>query len=508
MKKSVIIGIVILVIVVGIIFIKNPFKQETEGVGEEKQGERLEPKFIFVEGDSENWVVQSSKIGKYVLSPSWFRFEYESEEQILVGKQFGNLDDAKNNINQLSEIKKEGIGKATDGYSLIFGEKGMEETLVNLNIAFSSFPPKDYVIYKYESGEEVSEEKGEQKKEDGEESKEPPKETKQEETLTPEEKEIAEFLEAEDEQFDYPAVNRILADFRNNYFYYIPGNINSFTNEKVSGVLHFDMDLRNLQDESGEPVVGLGATFTTELVANNWKKDNTIKTGPPIYVFSYGDVPQEEVYIPGGFRPSPYVEFNEAVSFTPGFDASRSADKTVFSGPDTQTLTITVTPREKDIEEKSDGMSMCIYTIEPGAENLVDVIITSPTTDGEHFVVSEDRHSLRIYDIPVKTGTPWSVNLTLEVTPKPGVSKVEFLPFVSFLWNPSFFRDDPSAVSCVMESGNSGSKGTTTGSSVSCVSDEGIAKWKAKGNYIWDWQAGLSSQAVMFEHLQERIEDE
>ncbi|MEA3430047.1 MAG: hypothetical protein U9R08_02140 [Nanoarchaeota archaeon] len=840
-SKYLMLGILIL-----IVFISGCAPEIVEKEAIEEKEEAF-ASFKFVEGDSESWQVQSSEMGKYVLSPSWFRFEYasrEGKEPALICKQFKSLEDARNNINQLSEVKKEPIEKAPRSYSLILSEKGMKETLVNINIAVSNFPPKDYVIYKYEAGEGLSAEKSkgtieEKSKEKGEEGSKQPssiglkflrkieledgtaypgiifannqfyvtkelnqrvsvkeydkdfvftgkeyqltditscdhkilfvdnyfylvygakgseiiqgsgfkkfdsdwneikevgtneyapqvenefgadplfyyaegsfyvgnvidnppkeggipgsdmslhirrfntnlefqdefylnevggyglsmilqddiflvttsvkiirydknwkfidkkriafpkegtfsfehyprgflfedgyyfiscvdpikkspegdialkifdskwnlldkvkvtddipsaqgnvahialvenkiyvaydftdksgphiavkeyeiieqekeageklptgeskgikekiKEFLEEETLTQEQKEIVEFLEAEDEQFDEPAVNKILADFRNNYFHYIPAKMTSFTNKEVSGMLHFDMDLRNLEDDSGEPVVGLGATFTTDLVANNWKKEDAIKIGPPNYVFSYDDVPQEEVYIGGGFRPSPHVEFNKQITFTPGFDAFRFADKTVFSGPGTQTLTITVIPREKDIWEKGDGFGMCIYTIEPGADNLVDVIITSPTTDGEHFVTSEDGHSLRIYDIDVKTDTPWSVNLTLEVTPKQGVSKVKFMPFVSFLWNPASFRDDPTAVSCVMESGNSGSKGTTEGSSISCVTDTGVAKWKAKGNYIWDWRAGLCAYAVMFEHLQERVEDE
>lgn len=490
--KYIIIGVVILAIIVGIIFIKSPFKQEA-GI-EEKKGERLEPKFSFVEGDSESWDVQSSKMGEYVLSPSWFRFEYEIAGSALICRQFGSLEDAKNNINQLSEIKKEPIEESTGSYTLVFGEKGMEETLVNINVAIANIPPEGYAIYKYELiGKEVSEEKGDKK--DDKESKEPLKETKQEETLTPEQEEIIEFLEAEDEQFDYPAVNKIRAGFRVNYGYDISGN--SFTNKEVAGYEHLETDLRNLEDESGESIIGLGLTFITDLVAPNWRKQESIKIGPPIYIWAYDDFPQEEVYIGGGFRPEAYVEFsNQLISFTPGFDASRSADKTVFSGPGTQTLTITFTPREENIEKKSDGIYMNIYTVEPGAENLVDAIIISPTSDGEHIEVSEDRRSLRVYEQPVKTNVPWSITLTIEVTPKPEISKAEFLPFVGVSWNLCSFSD-PYA------------EGTTTGSSVSCPANSvGTWKWKAKGNYIWEWEDTLCGLGVAFKHLQERVEDE
>lgn len=317
--------------------------------------------------------------------------------------------------------------------------------------------------------------------------------------LSQEQKEFIEFLEAEDEQFDYLAINKVHVMFKVSYFFSdLRGN--SFTNQEVTGCKHWDMDVWNLKDESGEPIKGLGATFTTDLVASKYKKgqltenEKLLRIGPPVYVWSYGDIPQEEEHEPQ-FRPSPYVEFpNQLVVFTPGFDCSRSADKTIFSGPGVQTLTLTIIPRDENIERTS-ATGMCIYTVIPGGENLVDAIITSPTTDHEHIEVSEDRRSLRIVELPLKTNTPWSINLTIEVTPKPGVSTAEFLPFTSFIWDCGSVEEYHD-------------RGTTTGSSVSCAADSvGTWKWKAKGNYIWEWQSGLCSCLVAFRHLQERVEE-
>ncbi len=301
------------------------------------------------------------------------------------------------------------------------------------------------------------------------------------------------------------STNRVSADFRLSYFYYLLGD--NFLNGEVTGIKHWETDTRNLQDETGESIKELAAEFTTDLTASNWRKEELIKTGPPVYKWFYGDIPQEGDYVAGGFRPESLVEFSgQSIAFTPGFDAYRSADKTVFSGPGVQTLTITVTPREKNIEEKSDGIFMCIYTVMPGAENLVDAVITSPASDGKNIEVSKDGRSLRIYEQPVKTNVPWTVTLTIEVTPK--APKVEFMPFVSVLWNLASFNDPVFKNSCVMDDATLYSKGTTIGSSVSCSVDAGTWKWSAEGDYTWEWLDTLSSYLVAFEHQQERLEKE
>lgn len=301
------------------------------------------------------------------------------------------------------------------------------------------------------------------------------------------------------------AINEVSADFRLSYFYYLLGD--NFSNGEVIGIKHWETDVRNLQDETGESIKGLAAEFTTDLTASNWRKEELIKIGPPIYKWSYGDIPQEGDYVAGGFRPESLVEFSgQSIAFTPGFDASRSADKTVFSGPGVQRLTITVTPQEKNIEEKSDGIFMCIYTVMPGAENLVDAVITSPVSDGKHVEVSENGHSLRIYEQPVKTNVPWTITLTIEVTPK--APKVEFVPFVSVLWNLASFNDPVFKNSCVMDDATLYSKGTAIGSSVSCSTDAGTWTWNAEGDYAWQWLDTLSSYLVAFEHRQESLEKE
>jgi len=160
-------------------------------------------------------------------------------------------------------------------------------------------------------------------------------------------------------------VNKVGADFNTTWTY--DSVEDAFTNGEVTGRNEWHANIG-----SGVPLTGLTLTLDSTLNFDHIMKENLTTTGPPTYVWSFGNVPPgtySDAYVGFVSLDSPDVV---PVSFTPGFDASRSFDKTEFSEPGTQTLTIMVTPRE--------GTERFGILIHADENDLVNPLITSPTS--------------------------------------------------------------------------------------------------------------------------------
>ena len=104
-------------------------------------------------------------------------------------------------------------------------------------------------------------------------------------------------------------------------------------------------------------------------------------------------------------------------------------------------------------------------------EVVLPVIVSS--TQEAYLLPTSGPHRMYFSDIPMQVDTPWSVTVTIEVTPK--VPKVEFMPYVCVVWNGEGWTWFPST-------------GTTSGSFVSCGWEEmGTWTWSANGDYVWEW---------------------
>jgi len=256
--------------------------------------------------------------------------------------------------------------------------------------------------------------------------------------------------------------NQVGANFGTEWVGESPGDI--FTNGEITGQKLWRTDIHNRPDETGAPVVSANLSLDSDLAFNGIMPDPATM-GPPTYIWSFGDVSEDS----GAFTqvlfessPNPFP-----VSFTPGFDASRTADKIMFAGVDNQTLTITVTPRQDEQRH------MFVAAHEDG---LVNPVITSPTSGGR-FRLSSDGHKLDIDLTGLALDTPWSFNAVIEVTPK--VAEVEFMPHVNIK------SVEPLA------------SGITSGSSLSCTAGDpadgiGTWEWNATGSYEWDWEETLT----------------
>lgn len=260
------------------------------------------------------------------------------------------------------------------------------------------------------------------------------------------------------------AVNNVEAYFTTAWIYDPPED--TFTNSQVNGHKWWKASMENKPDGTRAPVAGLALTLDSTLSFDHFQKENLTTTGPPTYEWSFGDVPEQSsagVWVDSG-RDSNYFP----VTFTPGFDCSRSADKTEFSEPGTQTLTITLTPREA-----TEGFGILIQAYE---DNRVNSVITSPTR-GDGIQLSPDGHSLNMHPTHLELNSTWTITVTIQVTPK--ASKVIFMPHVLIGWD------------------EAGASGNTSGSFISHpvgdpVDEAGTWTWRAEGSYEWNWREALS----------------
>jgi len=262
-------------------------------------------------------------------------------------------------------------------------------------------------------------------------------------------------------------VNKVVVCFNNSLFHYVSGD--TFTNGQVTAVRHWATHVWNSPDETGAPIKGLSLAMSSGVAFDSVSSGYLVRMGPPTYEWFFGDVPEEP--ISEGYIASAYVESSEqsAITFAPGFDCSRSADRSDFSAPGIQTLTISLTPRDYITRTMIN-----VHALSGGpSESLVDPVILSPTT-GENIFLSPDGHDLSIDAGPLSLNTIWTIRVTIQVTPK--VSRVHYVPFVGF-----------NASGPPIQSQG----GTVRGGAVSyTIPEVGTWTWSAQGSYDWTWNDG------------------
>ena len=191
--------------------------------------------------------------------------------------------------------------------------------------------------------------------------------------------------------------------------------------------------------------------------------------GPPIYEWYFGDLVEEHKH--EGWATDVLVGFinQSPVRFTPGLDVSRTFDKTMFTGPDTQTVTVTVTPRDERIK----GIEIFVHAEE---NELVSSTIISHSGSGEEqaHITPDGRYSevgTPGMGIPVEPNVPVSITVVIQVNPK--VPQVEYKPHVGI--KPNMPGESYA--------------GTSRGSAVSYANEAGTWTVSAGGSYVWEWAA-------------------
>jgi len=235
-----------------------------------------------------------------------------------------------------------------------------------------------------------------------------------------------------------------------------------FTNgdAAVPGNISWVTQILNQPDYTGEPVSDITLDLDTSEVF-----DRVIPPvdGPP-YQWNYEAIPEGEI------RAASVSTFPDPVEFSPGFDAARSFDQTLFSEPGTQTLTINVTPREEYV----DLIIIDIFTIDD--ENANAVITSFTGADG--VFQNQDGHRLMMVKMTPEIDTEYELTVTIDITPN--VPQVKYQPVVR-IYDPGFT-----------------SSGEEFGSSVTHdMPDVGTWTCSTDRDYRWSWLTG-NARAVVF----------
>ena len=154
--------------------------------------------------------------------------------------------------------------------------------------------------------------------------------------------------------------NQVEVGFWSNWDHRVYGD--SFTNAEVSSRRGWRIsDIINTPDETGEPIRGLRAKLDSQQDFDRVEEIDLVRRGPPTYEWFYGDI-SEDFVEHRLHATDAWVAFSRPTpdKLAPGFDVSRTFDKTGFTGPDTQTMTVTITPREEGCRPVESGLA-CRY---------------------------------------------------------------------------------------------------------------------------------------------------
>jgi hypothetical protein len=275
--------------------------------------------------------------------------------------------------------------------------------------------------------------------------------------------------------------NHVLVHFLSNWIHTVKGD--DFVNKEVKGQMMWRIaQLINVPDETGALVKGVKVTLESEL-RFDFIDDNPLpsrpgpltRMGPPVYEWSFGDVP-EGPHEQTGMVYDAYAGFNQpTVKASPGYNVSRSFDKTVFTSPGNQTMTVTVIPREEWVKEVNIGVSTW-------EDDLIDPVFTSilrENGDSGKPIVDPGGRTAEILNIPVELNVPITVIVTSQVTPK--------MPAVEYKPNLDIHAGRITALG----------GGTTNGSSFSYTNEAGVWKVSAEGEYVWNWRVSAPSVGIV-----------
>jgi len=247
----------------------------------------------------------------------------------------------------------------------------------------------------------------------------------------------------------------------------------SFMNKEVTVERWWRTNLLNLSDETRASVTGLRLTLDSQVSFGGVEEEFLTTMGPPTYKWSLGDVPNGEYIATGGWPYDAFVRRHSTSKFAPGYDVSRSFDKSIFSAPGVQTLTITLTPREESI----DTVTITVHTDE---DVFVDpVVLSYSSANGGEVRIEQGGHRSSISFVPVELNIPITVTVTLQVTPK--VPLVHYKPGTGI-------RTERVSVP---------EKGISTGNSISFTTEVGTWTWSAEGDYVWDWGVRVSPDVMV-----------
>ena len=253
----------------------------------------------------------------------------------------------------------------------------------------------------------------------------------------------------------------------------------SFTDSEVNGTESWSSNFANTIDSTNEVVNGLSVSLDSSKTFDGLSPKPDLY-GPPTYHWSFGDITQNPL---PDWSPQAVVGLKAStspVTFKPGFDVSWSADKTIFSSPGIQTITLTLIPKETqnyNIAFKARQTSFVKATINPPI----------PDESG-NIDLAADGSSLTIYKHQQPAGAVLKYTIAIQVTPNN--QTVEFLPDISVSSSQDLWGENVS------------------GSSFSrTIANVGTWTWTAQGDYNCSLHE-IYSRVVGFKGYSQAVSEE
>jgi hypothetical protein len=261
------------------------------------------------------------------------------------------------------------------------------------------------------------------------------------------------------------AANSAHLDFFTSYNYAATGDVVPAGTLAVTGKNAAIM-ITNTMDGTGQPLVAPrfdfvpapGVTVTGGVPA-------PLPSGPP-YAWTPGDIADNTSYqqialvSPG------------ATDFTPGFSGGRTISPTFFSGPGTQTVTISGIATAPTPELRF------IVTVPPADQFVAATIIMPTPTPGYNYLPGPNR--LEIWITNPTVNTVYSQVVEVGVVLKPGVTTSDFKASVSIARLESIASGSPSA-------------GTTV---TSGLMELGTWTCTTPGEYMWGWNSYVRKTVI------------
>lgn len=248
-------------------------------------------------------------------------------------------------------------------------------------------------------------------------------------------------------------------NFNTENIYTLSGD--SFANSEVTGYQHWSSRLNwsNIDLENVKLMLASDQEFV-------WGKPTPDISGPPVYQWSMGSLPQ-------GISSGAFVGLEtNPVNYAPGFNASRSLDRTAFTSSGTQILTISVTPVSELGSLNIGANVMEDDYVFPVINGTVTSPNGSPLND---ISLSPDGHNFNIFIANPEVGTVYIYQLTLQVTLKNGITSLEYKPQV------------------IIKNNETLDSGSLSGNSLShSMVEPGTWTWSADESILWNWNEGIS----------------
>jgi hypothetical protein len=171
--------------------------------------------------------------------------------------------------------------------------------------------------------------------------------------------------------------NTVNVDYWTSYRYYLDGD--TYDNSPLDGFKHWYSEIGNVDDSSNQPVHNTTSRLDSVYSLSGQISDTAFSAPPSPYNWNFGDVPEHitrGIWL-GTSGEDPPVE----VTFSQGFNATRTTSKSVFYEDGDQTVTVGVTPLEKMdqlwiryVVDDNPLVSPSIISYSAGSEFVIDQI--------------------------------------------------------------------------------------------------------------------------------------